>query len=103
MRTARRKLPARLKTRTCLSCGYDGPSLQGRRGHVTVSCPCCGQDLYARPPLSYAEMEGLRTKRRLRMKLRRTKRSRPRKHNRPRRFTGPIRKFIGLLRRAVGR
>jgi hypothetical protein len=46
-------------------------------------------------------MEGLRTKRRLRMKLRRTKRSRPRTQRRPRRFTGPIRKFIDLLRRAV--
>ncbi len=95
MRTARRKLPARLKTRTCLSCGYDGPSLQGRRAHITVSCPCCGQDLYARPPRSYAEMEGLRTKRRLRLKLRRTKRSRPRKTKR----RGPLSRVLAFLRR----
>lgn len=103
MRTARRKVPARLKTRTCLSCGYDGPSLQVRRGRIALSCPCCGQDLNARPPRSYAEMEGLRTKRRIRMKLRRRNRSRPRKQRRPRSTTSPLAKLINLLRRVVYR
>lgn len=100
MRTkARRKVPARLKTRTCLSCGYDGPSLQGRRGHSTHCCPCCGQDLDARPPKSYAEMEGLRTKRRARIKLRRKKHSRPRK---PRRVK-PLVKLVGFFKKLARR
>jgi len=31
-----------------------------RRGEGAVFvCPCCGEDLYARPARSYAEMEGL--------------------------------------------
>lgn len=48
-----------LTRRVCLSCGYDGHELQGERGDQTFSCPCCGGDLYARPPMSYAHMEGL--------------------------------------------
>src|ERR1043165_7742892 len=100
MRTkARRKVPARLKTRTCLSCGYDGPSLQRHRGHAAFSCPCCGQDLDARPPRSYAEMEGLRTKRRGRIKLRRKKHSRPRKQRRAR----PIAKLVGFFKKLARR
>lgn len=26
---------------------------------MVFTCPCCGEDLYARRPMSYAEMEGL--------------------------------------------
>jgi predicted RNA-binding Zn-ribbon protein involved in translation (DUF1610 family) len=51
--------PSRKQLKTCLNCGHDGPELQGERGHALFVCPCCGQDLYARPPRSYAEMEGL--------------------------------------------
>lgn len=42
----------------CLSCGYRGRHIQGQRGLITFQCPSCGEDLYARPPRSYAEMEG---------------------------------------------
>jgi len=44
--------------RMCLACGSDHASLQSRRAVFT--CPSCGCDLYARPPRSYAEMEGLK-------------------------------------------
>jgi len=50
---------AKLKRRRCLYCGYDGRILQGERREHTWLCPRCGEDLYARPPRSYAEMEGL--------------------------------------------
>ncbi len=44
-------------TRICRACGYGGRELQRR--HLTqYFCPRCGCDLYARPPRSYAEMEG---------------------------------------------
>ena len=43
----------------CLSCGHDGRDLQGEGGPASWSCPRCGADLYARPPRSYAELEGL--------------------------------------------
>ena len=99
MRTAKRKVPARLRTRTCLSCGYDGPSLQGERGRTTFLCPCCGQDLYARPPLSYAEMEGLKVKRRLRLTLRRQHPSRPRRRKR----VHPIQRLLALFTRLIRR
>lgn len=42
----------------CLGCGYDGPLLQGDPGAEAWTCPSCSSDLYARPPRSYAEMEG---------------------------------------------
>ncbi len=42
--------------KTCLSCGYRGPALQGPAR--ALRCPGCGADLYARPPRSYAELEG---------------------------------------------
>ena len=100
MRTAKRKVPARLRTRTCLSCGYDGPSLQGHRGKVTFLCPCCGQDLYARPPRSYAEMEGLKTQRRLRLSLRRKNRSRPRRGGRR---IGRLSRILAFLRNLIRR
>lgn len=48
-----------LTQRMCLSCGFHGHELQGDRGDQTFACPCCGGDLYARPPMSYARMEGL--------------------------------------------
>jgi len=43
----------------CLRCGHDGPSLQGDNARETFVCPSCGEDLYARPARSYAELEGL--------------------------------------------
>lgn len=43
----------------CLSCGFAGRALQGGSGETAWACPRCGADLYARPPRSYAEMEGL--------------------------------------------
>lgn len=43
----------------CLDCGFDGPELQPSSRSLTFVCPGCGSDLYARPPRSYAEMEGL--------------------------------------------
>jgi predicted RNA-binding Zn-ribbon protein involved in translation (DUF1610 family) len=50
---------AHLQRRMCLSCGYDGSSIQ-QDGHDGVfECPRCGSDLYARPPRSYAELEAL--------------------------------------------
>jgi hypothetical protein len=42
----------------CLGCGYDGPELQDP-AHEIYECPHCFQDLYERPPMSYAEMEGI--------------------------------------------
>ncbi len=55
----REALPSRLMKKTCLSCGYHGRALQGERGLSVYQCPACQADLYARPPRSYAEMEGL--------------------------------------------
>lgn len=48
-----------LRTRVCRGCGYGGPELQPLDETRAFECPCCGDDLYARPPMSYAEMEGL--------------------------------------------
>lgn len=42
--------------KTCLACGYRGPALEGPER--ALRCPSCGEDLYARPPKSYAELEG---------------------------------------------
>ena len=50
---------AYLNDRCCLTCGYRGRELQGRRGAERLVCPRCRQDLYARPARTYAEMEGL--------------------------------------------
>jgi|GEM_PF-4655968 len=44
--------------RRCRRCGHDGPELQGDRSCAVFECPACGEDLYARPAMSYAEMEG---------------------------------------------
>ena len=41
-----------------MACGYDGPEIEGELGHVSFRCPQCGQDIYARPPMTYLEMEG---------------------------------------------
>jgi hypothetical protein len=59
MGVVRAEVPTRLRLRTCLRCGYGGPELQNERGERIYTCPACGQDLYARPPRSYAELEGL--------------------------------------------
>lgn len=50
---------SRLSRKVCLACGYRGRALQGDQTVVAFICPSCGADLYARPPRSYAEMEGL--------------------------------------------
>lgn len=50
--------PTWLHRKMCLSCGFDGKEIQGDREPCTFSCPSCGSDLYARPPRSYAAMEG---------------------------------------------
>jgi hypothetical protein len=59
MPLAQQEVPARLRQRFCLVCGYDGPELQGDGGDETYRCPACDADLYTRPPRSYAELEGL--------------------------------------------
>ena len=51
--------PGGVHIRRCLACGHGGRSLQGDRGRWIYSCPSCEADLYARPAMSYAEMEGL--------------------------------------------
>ena len=48
-----------LNDRCCLTCGFRGRELQGRRGLERLVCPRCRQDLCARPARSYAELEGL--------------------------------------------
>jgi hypothetical protein len=58
MPLAYQEVPARLKQRCCLVCGYDGPELQGELHDGAYRCPACDADLYARPPRSYAELEG---------------------------------------------
>jgi hypothetical protein len=45
--------------RACLRCGYRGDELQRLGERAAYLCPGCGQDLYARPPRSYAEMEDI--------------------------------------------
>ncbi len=52
-------LSRRMTRRTCLVCGHQGRRLQGPAGLTATRCPHCNADLYARPPRSYAEMEGL--------------------------------------------
>jgi len=58
MTIASQEVPAHRKQRCCLVCGYDGPELQGELRDLTYRCPACDADLYARPPRSYAELEG---------------------------------------------
>ena len=58
MRVIRADAPTRLRRRICVACGYDGPEIEGDLGHVSFRCPECGQDIYARPPMTYLEMEG---------------------------------------------
>lgn len=59
MPSARVASSSPLVQRTCLRCGYRGEELQRHGELAAYRCPDCGQDLYARPPRSYAEMEGL--------------------------------------------
>jgi predicted RNA-binding Zn-ribbon protein involved in translation (DUF1610 family) len=59
MRATRPALSSRVHRKVCLACGYDGNAIQGHRAESTYACPNCGEDLYARPPRSYAELEGL--------------------------------------------
>ena len=48
-------IPPRHFVRRCMACGYDGPGL---RASQSTHCALCGCDLSARPPRSYAELEG---------------------------------------------
>jgi predicted RNA-binding Zn-ribbon protein involved in translation (DUF1610 family) len=58
MPRVREQARVRWSSRICRGCGYDGAEMQ-RQGEGSVfECPCCGEDLYARRPMSYAEMEG---------------------------------------------
>ena len=44
----------------CVRCGYSGRGVRdGLFRHSDPWCPNCGCDFRRRPPLSYAEMEGL--------------------------------------------
>jgi hypothetical protein len=45
--------------RICLGCGYDGAEMQQDGENRVFRCPCCRADLYARPPRSYAQLEGM--------------------------------------------
>ncbi|MGQ0628372.1 MAG: hypothetical protein ACT4PL_09775 [Phycisphaerales bacterium] len=56
-----RLAPLRSSTqrRMCLSCGTRAHVLDHHESLAVFRCPSCGADLYARPPRSYAEMEGL--------------------------------------------
>ncbi len=58
MRVIRADAPTRLQRRICVACGYDGPEIDGDLGEVSFRCPGCGEDIYARPPMTYLEMEG---------------------------------------------
>ena len=51
-----KSLDARLLSRRCVGCGYDGALLRGGQAR---RCARCGCDLTQRPARSYAEMEGL--------------------------------------------
>ncbi len=59
MRTIRAERSKGLRRKICVACGYDGPAIRGDLDEINYACPHCHQDLYARPPMSYAEMEGL--------------------------------------------
>lgn len=58
MAQANKAIRVEHERKMCLACGYRGRILQGERGLITFQCPSCGCDLYARPPRSYAELEG---------------------------------------------
>ncbi len=58
----------KLHRQRCLRCGYQGQEIQSsiapdgeRVATSLLRCPRCAQDLYTRPPRSYAELEGLIT------------------------------------------
>jgi hypothetical protein len=89
MRAVRSSVPARHQRRLCLTCGFDGPPLQHYREDAPEACPNCGEDLYARPPRSYAELEGLDEA----FEIDPTDRGEPLVH------ATPIRRLIRLLRR----
>ncbi len=59
MRTIRANQSEGIWRKICVVCGYDGAEVRGDLGEIGYQCPQCGQDLYARSPMSYAEMEGL--------------------------------------------
>jgi hypothetical protein len=48
-------IPPRHFVRRCMACGYDGPGIHAGQ---STHCALCGCDLSARPPRSYAELEG---------------------------------------------
>lgn len=83
--TFRRLHRATLARKRCLRCGFDGPELQ--RELLDFCCPHCGQDLYARPPRTYFELEGLREL---------ASPARPRKRFRLRRVLRSLRGLLGL-------
>lgn len=42
-----------------MACGFDDQAFQSRGPLKWYVCDACGCDLYARPPRSYQEMEGI--------------------------------------------
>ncbi len=60
MTAIRTTLSTAIHRRRCVRCGYDGRAVQeGVFRRSEPWCPNCGCDFRRRPPLSYAEMEGL--------------------------------------------
>jgi hypothetical protein len=59
MSSVRQAGGVRLDQKMCLACGFNGPEVQGPLALVKYRCPSCDADLYARPPRSYAQLEGL--------------------------------------------
>jgi hypothetical protein len=47
------------RTPMCLYCGFRHAALAAPGSAAALRCPCCQADLYARPPRSYADLEGL--------------------------------------------
>lgn len=94
----RHEFPSRLTCRRCLSCGYDGQELQGPLGALTFNCPACDEDLYARPPRSYAELEGLDEPPGAQTSLFGSRSGSLTQRRRDAAWTGPRRLFAGLWR-----
>lgn len=62
MLTNVRTIDRRMLTRKCVCCGFDGAAINRPPPPTPETphrCPRCACDLNARPPRSYAEMEGL--------------------------------------------
>lgn len=90
----RESAPAWIHRKRCLYCGEDGRAIQAACRTAVFRCPRCMGDLYARPPRSYAELEGLAPERT-------PSELRPADAAQVRRRRGPLGALIGLMRSAV--